>query len=152
MKKILIPVLASILILGFIGVQDVYGPDEQPEKLSLGGNGYNSDTNQFEVKILVHLPKGSDHRAFSVDTTMELFKPDGTPIRAILSSDPVPAGVKEGGNNSSVHKLTAKIPFTPDADLVGEKVRVKTTASLLDSDGNQVVHRVKWDNITLKRG
>ena len=38
MNKIIIPVIAGILVLSIGLSQDVYGPDEQPEKLDLGGN------------------------------------------------------------------------------------------------------------------
>jgi len=145
MNKIIIPVLASVLILGTLGLsQDVFAPDEEPEKLSLGGNGYNDETGNFEIKVLVHLPKGSDFAAFTVDTTLELFKPDGTPIRPTLSSsDPVPAGVKEGGNNSSIHKLLVRMAYVPPEELIGEKVQVVVTSELLDSDGNSVDQTIK---------
>ena len=137
-----VPVIASILILGTMSVQQVFAPDEQPEKLTLGGAGYNDDSSEFEIKVLVHLPKGSDFASFTVDTTLEFFKPDSTPIR-VSGSDPVPAGVKEGGNNSSVHKLIAKIPYDPPEDLLGEKIQVVVTSELLDPDGNSVDQTIK---------
>jgi hypothetical protein len=40
MNKIIIPVIAGILILSIGLSQDVYGPDDKPEKLVLGGTGY----------------------------------------------------------------------------------------------------------------
>ena len=146
-----VSIMASVLILGTMGVQQVFAPEE-PEKLNLGGNGYNSDENQFEIKILVHLPKGSDYASFTVETTMELFKPDGTPLRATLeSSDSVPAPVKEGGNNSSVHKLVAKIPYTPD-DSTLKRVRAIISADLFDPNGALVDTASHRGDITLKRG
>lgn len=39
MKKMIIPVIAGILVLGIGLSQDVYGPEE-PQKLTLGGTGY----------------------------------------------------------------------------------------------------------------
>ncbi len=150
-----VPIIASILILGTIGVtQMVYAQSTTEYILILAVvAGYVPDTEEFEIKVLVHLPKGSDFAAFTVDTTLDLFKPDGTPIRVgLTTSDPVPAGVKEGGNNNSIHKLIAKISYVPPEELLGEKIRVKITSDLSDPSGNNVSGSVKWANITLKRG
>ena len=143
MNKIIIPVLASILILGFIGVQDVYAPDDQPENLTLGGTGYNSDSDPpgFEIKVLVHLPKDANHERYSVNISIEFE--DGSLARA--NGIPVPVGVAEGGNNSSVHKLVAKVPYDVPPDLDGEKVRIKITAKLLEGEDVKVERsQFKW--------
>jgi len=148
MNKIIIPVLASVLILGVIVTgltQDVFAPNPRnPEKIAIGPIKSNAETQEFEIKVLVHLPKGSDFAAFTVVTNLELFLKDGTSLGASLtSSDPVPAGVKEGGNNSSIHKLLIRMAYVPPEELIGEKVQVVVTSELLNPDGNSVDQTIK---------
>jgi len=122
--------------------QDVYGPEE-PEKLNLGGTGYNSDTGEFEITALVQLPKDPPI-GYTVETSVDLFKPDGTPICAGMSTDTVPdEGVSEGGNNHSVHKFTIRIDYDPrDDGIEGQRVLVVSN-DLFDPSGKPVDQKIK---------
>ncbi|MFB5610759.1 MAG: hypothetical protein ACE5RT_03030, partial [Nitrosopumilaceae archaeon] len=62
MNKIIIPVIASVLILGSFGLsQDVFAPPPQkPEKINAGPVKWDGVSNNFEIKLLVHLHKDSD--------------------------------------------------------------------------------------------
>ena len=133
--------MATILLVGTIvvsiSVEDVFAPPPaRPEKIVVGPIKPNTDSQQFEIGILVFLPKGSESASFNVETTLRIVNPDGRTIQEGSDSDRVPEGVGEGGNNSSVHKLTAEIPYVPE-DLEGERVRLEVTAKLMD--GSTVV-------------
>ena len=79
MNKIIIPVLASILILGTLGLsQDVFAPDEEPEKLSLGGNGYNDETGNFEIEMSAQfgMIRALQNADFSIFVELTIASPD----------------------------------------------------------------------------
>ena len=144
MNKIIVPAITALLVLTIGLSQDVYGPEEKPEKISLAGTGYDSATGEFEITALVQLPKDA-LSGYTVDTTVDLFKPDGTPIRAGASTDTVPQeGVSEGGNNHSVHKLTIRMSYDPrDDDIEGQRVQVVVSSDLIDPDGYTVDQKTK---------
>ena len=50
-----IPIIASILILGTVGVQQVFAPDnDKPEKIVIIGNIWNAETQSFEIEFKIH--------------------------------------------------------------------------------------------------
>lgn len=64
MNKIIIPVIAGILILSIGLSQDVYAPNDQPEKLTLGGTGYTKAIpdwvkNQFQWYVNGEIEEGT---------------------------------------------------------------------------------------------
>ena len=71
-----VPIIASILILGTISVQQVFAPDEQPERLGLGGAGYNSANNEYVLEIIFPnkgLEKATQRAGFEICVIMDVF-------------------------------------------------------------------------------
>jgi hypothetical protein len=125
--------VAGLFTIGFLD-QDVFAPKPQPTKIKIGPVKLIGDG--FDVKIKVKFSKEiADRLDYKVITTIELFKADGTPIRASLSSTDTVPTVDEGGQNSRVHKLLTKIPYEPPGELRGEKIKVVVTSELLDPTG-----------------
>ena len=82
MNKLLIPVLASVLILGVISSQQVFAPEEQPEKLNLGGNGWNAETQSFEItgEINRGIAKAIEKADFTIFTTLTIADDSGNKL------------------------------------------------------------------------
>jgi len=73
-----IPVIVSILILGTISVQQVFAPDEQPEKLILGGLEYNDETENFEIEMSVQfgMLRAIQNSDFSILVELTITSPE----------------------------------------------------------------------------
>lgn len=73
-----VPIIVSILILGTMSVQQVFAPDEQPEKLGLGGTGYNNDTGNFEIEMSVQfgMVKALQNADFSISVELTITSSD----------------------------------------------------------------------------
>jgi len=77
-----IPIIASILILGTVGVQQVFAPDnDKPEKIVITGNSWNAETQSFEIEFKIHhgIAKAGQNADFSIQTTLIVLD-DGTKI------------------------------------------------------------------------
>jgi len=73
-----IPVIVSILILGTLGVQQVFAPDEEPKKLTLGGAGYNDETGNFEIEMSAQfgMIRALQNADFSIFVELTITSPD----------------------------------------------------------------------------
>ena len=73
-----VPVIVSILILGTFGVQQVFAPDEQPQKLTIGGTGYNFETENIEIIMSVQfgMIKALQNADFSIFVELTITSPE----------------------------------------------------------------------------
>jgi hypothetical protein len=88
MKKIIIPVIATILALSLGLSQDVYGPEDQPENLTLGGNGFFKAIHAKLMAVNNNYPDLSDKECSLVtnsDDTVTISCDDGSEISKIIS-------------------------------------------------------------------
>ena len=136
MNKIIIPVLASVLVLGFIGVQDVYGP-EQPEKLNLGGNGYNDETGNFELQAssMYGIATAAGNTTFEIVATLTITDANGL-VDTISHTAPIKAAGDPEPGSKMVPLEPILIPWNQDGTYSGT-VSVETTAHLT-KNGNPV--------------
>jgi len=78
-----IPVLASILILGTLVVQDVFAPaPEKPTKLTINTLDWNAETQSFEVEFEVQLgiAKAADNADFKIITSLIVVDGDSKAV------------------------------------------------------------------------
>jgi len=127
--------IASILILGF-GVQDVYAPDEQPEKLNLGGNGYNNDSGNFELQTssMYGIATAAGNTTFEIVATLTITDANGH-VGTITHTAPiVPAETVEPGSTVPLQDIL--IPWSQDGSYSGT-VSVEVNAHLT-KNGNKI--------------
>jgi len=73
-----IPIIVSILILGTISAQQVFAPDEEPQKLTIGGTGYNDETGNFEIEMSAQfgMIRALQNADFSIFMELTIASPD----------------------------------------------------------------------------
>jgi len=136
-----VPIIVSILILGTMSVQQVFAPDEQPQKLTIGGTGYNSETQEFEIEMSVQfgMVKALQNADFSISVELTITSPDLPPGGVSLTHD-------FSGDETSPDELgRVKVQFHWDRDhgsssLFEGNVDVTTEAQILNPAGKPVAN------------
>jgi len=135
-----VPVIVSILILGTFGVQQVFAPDEQPEKLTLGGAGYDDETENIEIDMSVQfgMVKAIQNADFSIS------------VELTITSTGLPGGSLSFAQNFSGEEIfpdevgRIKVQFhwdrsLPDGSTFEEiAVDTTTTAQILNPSGKPI--------------
>lgn len=131
-----ISAIAAVLILGILGVQDVYGPEE-PEKLNLGGTGYDNESGNFELKAssMYGIGTAADNTTFEIVATLKITDTSGIVDTIPHTAPIVPAGDPEPGSKM-VPLEPILIPWNQDGSYSGT-VDVETTAHLT-KNGNKI--------------
>jgi len=142
MVKLAVPIIVSILILGTMSVQQVFAPDEQPQKLTIGGTGYNSETEEFEIEMSVQfgMVKALQNADFSISVELTITSPDLPPGGVSLTHD-------FSGDETSPDELgRVKVQFHWDrpgsgsSSLFEGNVDVTTEAQILNPAGKPVAN------------
>lgn len=136
-------ILASILILGTLVVQDVYStPPQKPEKLIIQDLRWNSTSQEFLGEYLVQFgtaTAGSSEK-FVLVTTLTI---DNTEmLLGVKTVDSHPQEVLDlvaAATGDLYQSMSVTSPFDPVARGLEEPVDVKVEAKILNSQGNLVV-------------
>lgn len=80
-------VVAALLALAL----PAWAPDDKPEKLNLGGLGYDSTTGSFVIELSAHLgiAIAAERARFSIDATLHISDRLGNPVETVFGSAPV---------------------------------------------------------------
>ena len=156
MNKIILSVIASTLILGVFGVQQAFAPEEQPEKLTLGGAGYNNETGNFELKVTSEwkaVDVVGDRANFQITVTLVITDASG-PVDTVSGSSPVNKAGDAPAGSSAVPLDDALVPWDRKGGTYTGTVTVAATASLT-KNGNRVANsetsRTNTGIVILKR-
>ena len=136
-----VPVIVSILILGTLGVQQVFAPDEQPEKLILGGSGYNNDSGNFELKVTSEwkaVDVVGDRANFQITATLVITDASG-PVDIVSGSSPLNKAGDAPPGSTAVPLDDVIIPWDRNGGTYTGIVDVETTASIT-KNGNPVAN------------
>jgi len=137
-----VPIIVSILILGTMSVQQVFAPDEQPQKLTIGGTRYNNDSRNFEIEMSVQfgMVKALQNADFSISVELTITSPDLPPGGVSLTHD-------FSGDETSPDELgRVKVHFHWDREAPGSSslfegnVDVTTEAQILNPAGKPVAN------------
>ncbi len=144
--QFVIPVLASVLILGTLGVQQVFAPDE-PEKLIIGGSGYDSANNEYVLEIIFPnkgLEEATQRAGFEICVTMDVFLSESStePLETVEDCEEVEQTTDSDGLTSNTVRLgtgldEAGIRALPTAIDSGDAV-ADVSLSLVNPGGNPV--------------
>ena len=141
-----IPVIVSILILGTISVQQVFAPDE-PEKLLLGGAGYDSANNEYVLEIIFPnkgLENATQRAGFEICVTMDVFLSESStePLDTVEDCKEVEQATDSDGLTSNRVRLGTGLDEAGIRDLLtaidsGDAV-ADVSLSLVNPGGNPV--------------
>ena len=141
MNKIMIVVIFSMLILGTFGLQRIIAPEQQPEKLIIGGNGYNDETGNFELSVTSEwqaVDVVGDNANFQITTTLVISDSNGQ-IDTITSSSPVIVAGEPPTGSPAVPLEDALVPWDRLGGTYTRTVTVEATASFT-KNGNNVAN------------
>jgi len=135
MNKIIIPVLASVLILGFLGTaEDAFAP----KKLFVGGLSWDSESQAFVVEYSVNhgIANAGQKAGFVLDTTLKIS--DATGQIKFLSSIDLMADFEysKGPVRTTFSNNISCDPFC--TDIQGLVVDVEVNAQILNPAGKPV--------------
>jgi len=136
MNKIIIPVLASILILGtFSLTQDVYAPKKTFEtEIEV-----EADSLSVSIALLKGLATAGEKAGFTIQTTLEL----SGAVTARLSPEPVPLEIDDNDRRDDdlVSTVPQTIPYVPPENCAEPCIlNVKATVELRNPAGKVVQH------------
>ena len=138
-NKITIAVILSILILGTF-VQRTMAPEE-PEKLIIGGNGYNDETGNFELQASsewIAVDVVGDRANFQITATLVISDASG-PVDTVTGSSPVRIAGEPAPGSRAVPLEDALVAWDRLGGTYTGIVDVETTASLT-KDGHNVAN------------
>ncbi len=139
-NKITLAVILSILILGTF-VQRTMAPDEEPQKLGLGGTGYNDETGNFELQVSSEwkaVGVVGDRANFQITATLVISDASG-PVDTVTGSSPVRIAGEPAPGSRAVPLEDALVAWDRLGGTYTGIVDVETTASLT-KDGHPVAN------------
>jgi len=145
MNKIIIPVLASVLILGTLGLsQTVYAPPAAEAALILAivTTSYIPETQEFEVELSIHcgIAKAGQKADFTIATELIIEPSSGSP-EVFLVGSKVKDVIRSASCNASgdeLGRIKVQFPWDRNGGTVEGPVNVGVEAKILNPAGKAI--------------
>jgi hypothetical protein len=113
-------------------------PEEQPEKLNLGGNGYNDQTGNFEIKASSRWGQATagERANFQISATLVISDANGS-VATVSGDSPVRKAGDPAPGSQDVPLEDATVAWDRNGGSYTGTVTVETTASFT-KNGNAI--------------